>query len=130
MESSIIVALISAGGTIIVAGIALIGNLIVNSRKKKKEEQDKHDEIINAISSENAKLDLVISGEKHLLLRNLENMTAEFKSYAMDDRKMTDEEYKKFCEQYDCYHALGGNGYATALKSIVDQIYADGKLDA
>ena len=31
--------------------------------------------------------------------------------------------YKNFCEMYDAYHALGGNGMVTKMKQDIDELH-------
>lgn len=36
---------------------------------------------------------------------------------------------KIFCEMYDAYHALGGNGMITKMKREIDEVHLRRKVD-
>lgn len=37
--------------------------------------------------------------------------------------------YENFCEMYDAYHALGGNGMITKMKREIDELHLRRKVD-
>lgn len=51
-------------------------------------------------------------------------------NYTDDTRKdATQYAYQNFCEMYEAYHALGGNGMVTKMKQEIDELHLKKKGD-
>lgn len=62
----------------------------------------------------------------------MKNKKERYKNYGTEsinhDRYMTDGDipsyaYQNFCEMYDAYHALGGNGMITKMKHEIEELH-------
>ena len=47
----------------------------------------------------------------------------EYHDKYMDAGSIPSYAYQNFCEMYDCYHELGGNGMVTKMKGEIDQLH-------
>lgn len=88
---------------------SLMGYVVWTLQNGKKQEKAR-------IEEENKKREANAQGTKMILLYMLERLYEEYKL----QNYVTHEQRDRFCEIYNAYHNLGGNGYGTALWETIE----------
>ena len=97
---------------------SLMGYVIWVLQNNRKKEAFRIEEENKRIEEENRKQQALTEGTRMILLYMLERL---YEEYKIQDC-VTHEQRDKFHNIYDAYHALGGNGYGTALWETVQEL--------
>ena len=90
---------------------SLMGYVIWVLQNNRKKEAFRIEEENKRIEEDNRKQQALTEGTRMILLYMLERL---YEEYKIQDY-VTHEQRDRFHNIYDAYHALGGNGYGTAL---------------
>lgn len=75
----------------------------------------------------NQKKDRDASGKGIMLLLRVQLI--EYHNKYIDKGEIPTYAYQNFCEMYDAYHALGGNGMITKMKEEIEELHLKRKDD-
>ena len=101
-----------------------------NRRKCEKSERNTHADIYYCITGpvgiycmafENQKKDRDANSKGTMLL--LRTQLIEYHAKYMQLGDIPSYAYQNFCEMYDAYHALGGNGMVTKMKQEIEELH-------
>ena len=97
---------------------SLMGYVIWVLQNNRKKEAFRIEAENKRIEEENRKQQALTEGTRMILLYMLERL---YEEYKIQDY-VTHEQRDKFHNIYDAYHALGGNGYGTALWDTIQEL--------
>lgn len=97
---------------------SLMGYVIWVLQNNRKKEAFRIEAENKRIEEENRKQQALTEGTRMILLYMLERL---YEEYKIQDY-VTHEQRDKFHNIYDAYHALGGNGYGTALWETIQEL--------
>lgn len=97
---------------------SLMGYVIWVLQNNRKKEAFRIEQENKRIEADNRKQQALTEGTRMILLYMLERL---YEEYKIQDY-VTHEQRDKFHNIYDAYHALGGNGYGTALWETVQEL--------
>ena len=97
---------------------SLMGYVIWVLQNNRKKEAVRIEEENKRIEEDNRKQQALNEGTRMILLYMLERLYEEYKI----QNYVTHEQRDRFHNIYDAYHALGGNGYGTALWETVEEL--------
>lgn len=97
---------------------SLMGYVIWVLQNNRKKEAFRIEEENKRIEEDNRKQQALTEGTRMILLYMLERL---YEEYKIQDY-VTHEQRDRFHNIYDAYHALGGNGYGTALWETVQEL--------
>lgn len=97
---------------------SLMGYVIWVLQNNRKKEAFRLEAENKRIEEENRKQQALTEGTRMILLYMLERL---YQEYKIQDY-VTHEQRDRFHNIYDAYHALGGNGYGTALWETVEEL--------
>ena len=97
---------------------SLMGYVIWVLQNNRKKEAFRIEEENKRIEEDNRKQQALTEGTRMILLYMLERL---YEEYKIQDY-VTHEQRDRFHNIYDAYHALGGNGYGTALWETIQEL--------
>lgn len=97
---------------------SLMGYVIWVLQNNRKKEAVRIEEENKRIEEDNRKQQALNEGTRMILLYMLERLYEEYKI----QNYVTHEQRDRFHNIYNAYHALGGNGYGTALWETVEEL--------
>ena len=97
---------------------SLMGYVIWVLQNNRKKEAFRIEAENKRIEADNRKQQALTEGTRMILLYMLERL---YEEYKIQDY-VTHEQRDKFHNIYDAYHALGGNGYGTALWETIQEL--------
>ena len=97
---------------------SLMGYVIWVLQNNRKKEAFRIEAENKRIEEDNRKQQALTEGTRMILLYMLERLYEEYKIQNF----VTHEQRDKFHNIYDAYHALGGNGYGTALWETIQEL--------